>query len=393
MNQGKYVFSQVVDYALQYHLKYQFNKCVEKYKGNYCIKNLTCWEQFLAMTFGQLAYRESLRDVVICLQAQKDKLYHLGFRCEIFKSTLASANEKRDWRIYRDFAQLLIAEARKLYCNDKEFTLDLDGTVYIIDSTTIELCLNIFKWAKLVKARAAVRLHNLMDLNGNIPAFFHITTGKVHDVNFLDLLELEIGAYYIMDKGYTDFKRFYKIEMAGFYFVTRAKINLAYDRLYSHPVSKEAKEAGVRCDQTIKIHDTKKYPDKLRRIKYFDKETKKYYVFLTNNFEIDALIVTELYKSRWQVELFFKWIKQHLKIKSFWGYSANAVKTQICVAICTYLLVAIIRKRLKSELKMYEILQILSVSLFDKTPINRLVSEVGLQKIIDQPQKQQCLWD
>jgi len=281
MNQGKYVFSQIMEFIPYY----QFIECVKKYNGHYRLRGLTCWEQFLAMAFGQLSYRESLRDVVVCLRAQKSKLYHLGFSSLIAKTTLARANEKRDWRIYRDFAQILIEQARKLYVDDKEFNLNLDGACYAIDSSTIELCLNVYKWARLIKARAAVRLHLQMDLNGNIPAFFHITSGKVHDINFLDIIDIEPGARYIMDRGYLDFSRLNRVHRAGAFFITRAKSNFAFKRLYSNKIDKTS---GIRCDQVIKLtsyQTAKKYPDKLRRIKYFDKETKKYFVFLTNDFK------------------------------------------------------------------------------------------------------------
>lgn len=388
MNQGKYVFSQIMEFVPYY----QFNECVKRYKGHYRIKSFTCREQFLSMAFGQLTYRESLRDVVICLRARESKLYHLGFSSLISKTTLARANEKRDWRIYRDFAQILIQEARRLYCDDKDFDLDLDGACYAIDSSTIELCFNLFKWAKLIKVRAAVRLHLMLDLNGNIPAFFDITSAKVHDINFLDLIELETGAYYIMDRGYIDFERLYKIDRAGAFFVTRAKRGFAFRRLYSGKVDKTI---GVRCDQIVKLtgyQAVKNYPEKLRRVKYFDKETKKYFVFLTNDFNLEAVKIANLYKHRWQIELFFKWIKQHLKIKSFWGYSANAVKTQICIAICAYLIVAIIKKKLNIDRNLYEILQILSVSPFDKIRLDKLLSETELQNSEKYPQEQAKLW-
>jgi len=388
MNQGKYVLSQVMEFV-PYH---QFNECVKKHKGHYRVRSFTCWEQFLSMAFGQLTYRESLRDVVVCLRAQNQKLYHLGFRSQISRPTLARMNEKRDWRIYRDFAQILIQKARGLYCGDKEFNLNLDGACYVIDSSTIELCLNVFKWAKLIKARAAVRLHLMLDLNGNIPAFFHITSGKVHDINFLDMIELETGAYYIMDRGYVDFERLFIIHQLGAFFVTRAKKNFAFRRLYSNKIDKAR---GIRCDQVIRLSNyqaAKKYPDKLRRIKYFDKETRKYFVFLTNDFNLEAGKIADLYKHRWQIELFFKWIKQHLKIKPFWGYSANAVKTQICIAICSYLIVAIIKKKLNIDRNLYEILQILSVSPFDKTRLDKLLSETELQNLQEHSQKQANLW-
>lgn len=388
MNQGKYVFSQVMEFVPYY----QFNQSVEKYHGHHRTGSLTCWEQFLSMAFGQLTYRESLRDVVVCLGSHRAKLYHLGFRSQVTKSTLARINEKRDWRIYRDFAQILIEQARRLYADSKEFSIDLNGSCYVIDSSTIELCLNVFKWARLVKARAAVKLHLALDLNGNIPAFFDITGGRVHDLNFLDAISIETGAYYIMDRGYIDFERLYRIHQALSFFVVRAKNNFAFKRLYTNKIDKAT---GVRCDQIIRLSNYQglhKYPDKLRRIKYFDKETKRYFVFLTNDFTIDAVTIAALYKQRWQVELFFKWIKQHLKIKSFWGYSENAVKTQICIALCAYLLVAIIKKKLNINRNLYEILQILSISPFDKTPINRLVSESRLDELTHYLPKQANLW-
>lgn len=388
MNQGKYVFSQVMEFVPLY----QFNQYVERYQGHHYIKSFTCWEQFLSMAFGQLSYRESLRDIVVCLNAQGSKLYHLGFSSLAAKSTLARANEKRDWRIYRDFAQILIEQARKLYCDDKEFNLDLDGTCYIIDSTTIELCLNIFKWARLIKARASIKLHLQLDLNGNIPAFFDITGGKVHDLEFLDLIELETGAYYIMDRGYIDFKRLFKINESGAFFIVRAKKDFVFKRLYSNKIDKGI---GLRCDQIVKLvhHQTlKKYPEKLRRIKYFDKETNKRLTFLTNDFNLEAKTIADLYRHRWQIELFFRWIKQHLKIKAFWGYSANAVKTQICIAICAYLIVAIIKKKLNINRNLYEILQILSVSPFQKIPLGKLISKTKLDNIEEFSKKQANLW-
>jgi hypothetical protein len=389
MNQGKYIFSQVMEFVHYY----QFNKCVGKYKGHYRLRSLTCYEQFMAMAFGQLSYRESLRDVVVCLQAQESKLYHFGFRSKVTRPTLARMNEKRDWRIYRDFAQILIEEARGLYTNSNELELDLEGACYAIDSSTIELCLNVYKWARLIKKRAAVRLHLQMDLNGNIPTFFDITTARTHDINFLDSIDIEAGAYYIMDRGYIDYERLNYIHRQGAFFVVRAKNNFSFKRIYSAKVDKSI---GLRCDQTVRLtgyYSAKDYPDKLRRIKYFDSDTNKRFVFLTNDFNIEARTITELYKNRWQIELFFKWIKQHLKIKSFWGYSKNAVKSQICIAICVYLLVAIIRKKLKIERNLYEILQILSVSLFDKMPLHKLISEATIQSSEEQSQKQQCLWD
>lgn len=389
MNKGKYVFSQVMEFVPYY----EFMKCVGHYQGHYCVKRFTCWEQFLAMSFGQFAYRESLRDVVICLNAQRAKSYHLGFRTAVTLPTLARANERRDCRIYQDFAQVLIKEARSLYIDDKGFDLDLDGTCYAIDSSTIELCLSVFPWAPFRRAKAAVKLHTLMDLKGNIPTVFHVSDGKTHDLNFLDLLDFEAGAFYIMDRAYLDFERLYAIDQSGAFFVTRAKKNQACRRQYSNPVDKAV---GLRCDQTVCLTGPltpKKYPDSLRRIKYYDKESKNCYIFLTNNFSVDAKTIAELYKHRWQIELFFKWIKGHLKIKSFWGQSANAVKTQICIAICAYLIVAIIKKKLGIDRNLYEMLQILSVSLFNKIPLNTLFSETDLQILDDPSQKQLFLLD
>lgn len=389
MHQGKYVFSQIMEQVV----RYKFNKCVQRYHGEYWIKNFSCWEQFLAMAFGQLSFRQSLRDIAVCLNAQQDKLYHLGFRSLMTMSTLARANEKRDWKIYRDYAELLITEARKFYVNDKIFNLQLKGTVYVIDSTTIELCLNLFPWAKLKKVRAAVKLNMALELKGNIPAFFQISQGKAHDIHFLDFLEFEAGAYYTMDRGYVDFSRLYKIHQAEAFFVTRAKDNFSFKRLYSNPGDKSK---GVICDQIIHLRSyqpAKDYPEKLRRIKFYDSETDHTYVFLTNDFNLPAETIALLYKYRWQIELFFKWIKQHLSIESFWGRSENAVKTQICIALCAYLLVAILKKKLSIKRNSYEILQILSVSLFDKTPIIKLVSKFRLPKVEVQIQKQAKLWD
>ncbi len=371
MYQGKFVFSQILEQVV----RYQFDQCVVRYKGDHWIKTFSCWEQFLALAFGQLSFRESLRDIVVCLVAHREKLYHLGFRSAVARNTLAHANEERDWRIWRDYAQLLIATARELYADEATFKLDLQGTAYVIDSTTIELCLTLFPWARLKKKRAAIKLHLELALGGNIPSFFDFSSGSSPDVFFLDRIELEAGAYYVFDRGYTDYERLYKIYRAGAYFVTRAKDNMAFRRIYSRPVQKET---GVQCDQVIRLtgyYAAKDYPEKLRRIKYHDATTKQTYVFLTNNFILDAETIAELYKQRWQIELFFKWIKQHLSVKVFWGRSANAVKTQICIALCAYLLVAILKKRLGIARSSYEILQILSVSLFDKTPMFTLVSE------------------
>lgn len=388
MHQGTYVFSQIMEQVV----RYQFNQCVARYHGGYGVKNFSCWDQFLALAFGQLSFRESLRDIVVCLSAHHEKLYHLGFRSVVNRSTLADANEQRDWRIYRDYAQTLIAEARSLYARDQPESLELDGTAYVIDSTTIELCLSLFPWARLVKKRAAVKLHLGLSLNGNIPSFFDFSSGKEPDVFFLDRIAFEPGAYYVMDRGYVDYQRLFTINQAKAFFVTRAKDNLSFRRLYSRPVDKDK---GLRCDQVIVLagyQAHKDYSEKLRRISYYDAETDQHYVFLTNNFELDAFTIALLYKYRWQIELFFKWVKGHLSIKAFWGRSENAVKTQICVALCAYLLVAIMKKKLHIERNSYEILQILSVSLIDKNRLDKLISERVLQTNIEQAQEQANLW-
>ncbi len=378
MNQGKYIFSQIMEVVN----RYQFNECASRYGGEYRSRKLSCWEQFLAFAFGQLSFRKSLRDIVVCLTAQREKLYHLGFRSQIARATLADANERRDWRMYRDYAELLIKEAQKLYKNDLPADLDLSGAVYAIDSTTIEVCLSLFPWARLVKKRAALKMNVQLNLSGNIPSFFDFSSGREHDIHFLDRVTFEVGAYYIMDRGYLDFSRLYKIHKAGSFFVTRAKHNTKLKRVYSNPVTNERKRDGIRCDQIVMLtgkKSKKDYPEKLRRIKYYDEENDQYYIFLTNNFTSDAKTIALLYRYRWQIELFFKWIKQHLSIEIFWGRSENAVKTQICIALCAYLLVAILKKRLAINRNSYEILQILSVSLFDKMPFRKLISRHSLQ--------------
>lgn len=374
MNQGKYIFSQLMEGVN----RYQFYTCTQRYEGEYRSRKLSCWEQFLALSFGQLSFRESLRDIVVCLGAQREKLYHLGFRSRVARATLADANERRDWRIYRDYAELLIKEAQRLYGNHPPADLHLSNTVYAIDSTVLEVCLSLFPWARMVKKRASIKLHVQLNLAGNIPSFFDFSRGKDHDIHFLDRISFEPGAYYVMDRGYMDFSRLWKIHEAGSFFVTRAKHNTQCKRRYSHPVTDEGKHGGIRCDQTIIMtgRDMKQhYPAALRRIKFYDEKTDQYYVFLTNNLSADAVTIALLYKYRWQIELFFKWVKQHLSIKVFWGRSENAVKTQICIALCTYLLVAILKKRLSINRNSYEILQILSVSLFDKIPFSKLISK------------------
>ncbi len=387
MNQGKYVFSQVME-CFQF---YQFDQCVSRYHGERYVKNFSCREQFLAMAFGQLAYRESLRDVVACLSSQKSKLYHLGFSKNIARSTLSEANEKRDWNIYWDFAQLLIKEARSLYVNDQSFTLDLKNVCYAVDSTSIDLCLSLFPYFPYVKSKASVKLHMVMDLRGSILTFFDMTSGKVNDINFLDDITFEKDAFYVMDRGSLDFRRLYEIHKAGSFFITRPKGNTALARRYSSQVT-----GSVICDQIVFLTGIKakrRYPNTLRRVKYYDKDTNKTYIFLTNNLTVSAETVANLYKHRWQVELFFKWIKQHLKIKVFWGRSENAVKTQICIALCAYLIVAIIKKRVGIERNIYETLQILSVSLFDKTPLFKLFSDGELQDSIEGSENTASLFD
>ena len=375
MPRGKYVFSQIVSLIP----RYEFDKSVAKYQGNYRTKDLKCWSQFLYMMFGQLTHREGIRDIINCLGAHQNKLYHLGIKKLVAASSLSRANENRDWRIWEAFAEYLISQVRPKYSKENNFSLEIEGTVYALDASTIDLCLRLFPWAKFRKRKAAVKLHTLMDIRGDIPVFIHITDGKVHDVKILDLIVFEPGAFYVMDKGYYDFERLYRIDQSEAFFVIRAKSNLKFQRIYSHPVDKTK---GLRCDQIIKLTGQKSalaYPEKLRRVKFYDESKPKTYIFLTNNFELDALVIADLYKNRWRIELFFKWIKQHLKIKKFWGHSENAVKTQIWMAICTYLLVADLKKQLNLSASLYEILQILSVSLFDKTPVNQLLMKHDLQ--------------
>jgi hypothetical protein len=348
--------------------RYEFQKCVNRYHGDYQQKGFSCWEQFLAMAFAQLTYRESLRDIEACLRSMGTKLYHIGFRGKVARSTLADANESRDWRIYADFAQVLIAIARPLYVHDP-IGVDLDQSLYALDSTTIDLCLALFPWARFRQHKGAVKMHTLLDLHGNIPTFIRITDGTVHDVNILDEILPEAGAFYVMDRGYIDFERLYVFSLCAAFFVVRTKENVLLQRRYSHPVDQST---GVRSDQTViltAIDSAKAYPDPLRRVSYYDTETDKRMKFLTNNFVLPALTIAQIYKSRWQVELFFKWIKQHLRIKAFFGTSENAVKTQIWIAVSIYVLVAIVRKRLGLEESLYQILQVLSISLFEKMPI------------------------
>lgn len=377
---------------MSYIPKYSFDSLVNKYQGNYRVRTFTCWEQFLVMAFAQLTYRESLRDIETCLRAMQNKLYHSGIRSNISRSTLAEANEKRDWRIYSDFAYLLIQQAKELYRDENLFE-ELNETIYALDSTTIDLCLSLFPWAKFRSTKSAIKMHTLLNLQNNIPAFISITDGSVHDVNILDELITEIGAFYIIDRGYIDFERLYKLTTSNAYFVTRAKSNLQFQRVYSHHVDKSQ---GLICDQSVFLktyYPSKSYPDKLRRIKYFDIDTDKRLVFITNNFSLPALTIANLYKQRWQIELFFKWIKQNLKIKSFYGNSFNAVKTQIWIAVSVYVLLAIIKKKLKIECSLYTFLQVVSITIFEKTPIISMFSENDYTNFADCSDNQLSLFN
>jgi hypothetical protein len=365
MNDGRTVFSQLMD-----HLPtYEFQKCVSRYAGDYRSRSLSCRDQFLAMAFAQLTYRESLRDIETCLRSISSKLYHMGFRGTIARSTLADANESRDWRIYADFAQVLIAIARPLYADDP-IGVELNQSLYALDSTTIDLCLSLFPWAKFRRHKAAVKMHTLLDLHGNIPSFIRITDGKTSDVHILDEFIPEAGAFYVMDRGYLDFARLFVFTLCSAFFVIRTKENVLLQRRYSHPVDKST---GVRSDQTViltTLESGKAYPDSLRRVSYLDVENRRRLKVLTNNFHLPALTIAQIYKCRWQVELFYKWIKQHLRIKAFYGTSDNAVKTQIWIAVSVYVLVAIVRKRLGLEMSLYQILQIFSITLLEKMPIS-----------------------
>jgi IS4 transposase len=370
MNEGRTIFSQLMDFLP----KYEFDKCVRHYHGNHRVRSLPSYEQFLVMAFAQLTYRESLREIQTCLQALGFKLYHSGIRHPTPRSTLADANEKRDWRIFADFAQVLIQEASTLYAGEA-FGAELEQAAYALDSTTIDLCLSLFPWAKFRRRKAAIKLHTLLDLRGNIPTVIIVTTGKIHDVNILDELIYEAGAFYIMDRGYVDYGRLYRVHLNAAFFVTRSKKNFRFRRRYSHPIDKTT---GLRFDQTVVltgVNSQRQYPQVLRRIGFCDPTTGKDLIFLTNNFTVPALTVTKLYRCRWQIELFFKWIKQHLWIKAFYGTSENAVRTQVWISISVYLLVAIVKKRLHLPMSLYSILQIFSLTLFEKTPILQALSE------------------
>lgn len=371
MNSGKTIFSQLIEFLPTY----EFRQCVKRYRGNFKIKSFSCWDQFLCMAFAQLTYRESLRDIQACLRGNHQKLYHMGFRGKVSRNTLAHANQVRHWRIYADFAQILITQARSLYANE-DFGVELKQTVYAFDATTIDLCLSLFPWAQFRQRKGAIKLHTLLDLRGSIPTLIFVTHGKVHEVNLLDELFIEPGAIYIFDRGYLDFARLYKIHQASAFFIIRAKSNFRFRRIYSQPVDKSK---GVQADQIIELHGFyvhKDYPERLRRIRYLDAEKNKRLIFLTNHFTLPAFTIAELFRCRWKIELFFKWIKQHLRIKAFYGTSENAVKTQIWIAISVYVLVAIVKKQLKVDLSLYTMLQILSVTLFEKTPLLQLLSQI-----------------
>jgi len=387
MNGGKSIFAQLTDYLPWT----QFQECVQRYRGDYKLKSFSCWDQFLCMAFAQLTYRESLRDIEACLRANQTKLYHMGIRGRVSRNTLANANSVRDWRIYADFAHLLIQQARALY-RDEEFGLALQQTVYALDATTIDLCLSLFPWAYFRKRKGAVKLHTLLDLRGNIPTVIIITHGLIHEVNILDQLTFEPGAFYLMDRAYLDFPRLHRMHLGSAFFVTRARKRFDCRRLYSAPVDRSS---GIMCDQIVTLSNPVPragYPDKLRRIRYFDPLQQRRLIFLTNNFTLSPLTVAQLYRSRWQVELFFKWIKQHLRIKKFYGTSENALKTQIWIAISIYVLVAIVKKQLKLEGSLYRILQILSVTLFEKTPILDALSLSNCELELTTPCKQLILF-
>ena len=388
MNAGQTIFAQLMDFVSPY----EFRKCVDRYEGHYKVQRFSCWDQFLCLAFAQLTYRESLRDIQACLRVAQPKLYHMGFRGTVARNTLAHANEVRDWRIYADFAQGLIATARPLYTADP-FGVELAATVYAFDSTTIDLCLALFPWATFRKRKGAVKLHTLLDLRGNIPTVLFVTPGSVHDVNLLDALVVEAGAIYIVDRGYLDFARLYRLHQALGFFVTRAKRNFRFRYLDSQPVDRTT---GVYSDQLVRLsgfYSHQGYPERLRRIRFFDPEKRKWLVFLTNNFALPAPTIAQLYKCRWQVELFFKWIKQHLRIKAFYGTSENAVKTQIWIAIAVYVLVAIVKKRLRLEARLYTIHQILSVSLFEKIPLAQALTLSRDAELEDDPGNQLNLFE
>ena len=384
MNQGKYVFSQLIDF-LSYN---DFVSCTAKYNGNYKVQTFTCWHQLLYMVFGQLSNRDSLSDLITCLQSQQNKSYHLGMGKGTSKANLAKANENRNYKIYESFAQLLVAQVQRLAIPIENFDLSFNNPIYAIDATVVDLCLTVFWWGKFRKHKAAVKLHTMLDVRTAIPTFIHVTGGSVQEVKILDVFSFDAGSYYILDKGYHDFTRFYRIHKAGAFYVTRAKQNFAFIRIASRTVDKKT---GVKCDQTVRLKNklvSVAYPEHIRRIKYFDHETENEFVFITNDFEITPLEIARLYKYRWAIELFFKWIKQHLKVKSFWGHSLNAVRTQIYIAMITYLMVALVKHDLKLKQTQYEILQILSISLLCKTPLLELFSNAYPQYVKEQDPNQ-----
>jgi hypothetical protein len=389
MNPGQTIFSQLMDFLPP---PYEFRLCVQRYQGNYKIKSFSCWEQFLTLAFAQLTYRESLRDIEACLRAQPTKLYHMGIRSRISRNTLAHANGVRDWRIYADFAQVLIGVARDLY-RDEPFGLELNQTVYALDATTIDLCLSLFPWAQFRRHKSAVKLHTLLDLRGSIPTVVIITGGQIHEVNILDELFWEAGAIYLLDRGYLDFRRLYRLHQCGAFFVTRAKKRFDCRRLFSQRVDKKT---GLQCDQIVVLNNPipkRGYPERIRRLRYYDTASQKRLVFLTNNFVLPALTITKLYQRRWAVELFFRWIKQHLRIKAFYGTSENAVRTQVWIALSVYVLVAIVKKRLNLERSLHSILQILSVSLFEKIPILQALSQPECDEMNHESSNQLFLFD
>jgi len=389
MHQGSYVFSQIM--SLVSHK--QFQALVNRHGGDYKVRGFSCWKQFLCMAFGQLTHRESLSDTLMCLRANAGKMYHLGIGEVVAKSTLTKANENRSYRIYQDLAMLLIKEAKQLYVGDSDLEVDLSNNIFAIDATTIDLCLSTFHWATFRSTKGGIKLHTQLDLKTSIPEFILFSNAIVHDVNALDFISFEANSFYVMDRGYVDYKRLYRIHLCGAFFITRAKDNMDFRRLYSRKVDKSK---GILCDQTIVLNGyyaAKDYPEKMRRIKFYDAETGKGLIFLTNNFHVEATEVAQLYKHRWKIELFFKWIKQHLKIKSFWGQSENAVKTQIWIAISIYVLVAIAKKRFTLKQSLYEILQILSISILEKMPINQLFQPTQLQYFKEQSDNQLNLFD
>ena len=389
MNQGKYIFSQLIELVSAK----SFQTIVNRHSGEYKVKEFSCWKQFLCMAFGQLTHRESLSDTLLCLRANAGKLYHIGIGEIVSKSTLSKANENRSYLIYEDLAMLLIKQAKQLYMSDNQLDIELKNNVFAIDATTIDLCLSTFYWATFRSTKGGIKLHTQLDLKTSIPTFIHFSPASVHDVNVLDVISFETDSFYIMDRGYVDYKRLYRIHQCSAFFVTRAKDNMNYRRLYSHGVDKTK---GVLCDQTILLNGyyaAKDYPEKIRRIKFYDEETGRVLIFLTNNFHLKATEVAQLYKHRWKIELFFKWIKQHLKIKSFWGHSENAVKTQVWIAVSVYVLVAIAKKKFMIEKSLYEMLQIFSLSIFEKMPINQLFQQTQLQYFKEQNRNKLKMWD